>query len=289
MKRFLGACLGLLVTSTGSIALASDEPTPPTSSPPPLPAPAKPPPEPQVVQGDITPAPANPTGDAVELQRMRAMLSTLAAGDSGYRLTSGIVGLGLGAVTIPIGISMLGRPNSSQDKYAYVGGGAVLGAGIGSVLGGVLNLALSFDPSVRIHDAFERRMQNGVPAASNIAETEADWRTRAHGAESARKLVGGLAIGVGVLGLGVGSYYALSPRMGSYERPEQDGVGALFIVGGMISVIAGLQSFFWKSNVESSWEGYRGAKGIAKATGFRPQIGAAVLPGGGLFSLQSPF
>ena len=293
MKPALAQAVALVVLCVSPAALAAD-------APPPLPSPVTAPegkvadPQPVLAnQGNVSPASVTPSGDAAsaaDLQRTRAMLQTLASGESGYRLTSGIVGLGLGAVTIPIGISMLTRTTTSpNDKYVYVGGGAILGAGLGAVIGGALNLALSIDPSVRIYEGFERRAALGVPIEQNISETEADWRTRAQGAQSARKFVGGLSMAVGVVGMGVGTYYSLSPRMSSYVRSEQDAIGALFVVSGMISVLAGLQSFFWKSSVESSWEGYRGAKGIAKAPAFRPQLGAAPLPGGGLLSLQSLF
>ncbi|MFO0667576.1 MAG: hypothetical protein U0174_26730 [Polyangiaceae bacterium] len=298
MTKFIGlgalALLGSLAFS--SIAYADDTapplpaPLPSSSAQPAAPAPTIP----SGIEGaqgapaaPIVMAPANTT---VELQRMRLVLRELSSGDADYRLVGGIAGLGLGAVATPIGISMLARSSSKvDDRGTVISGSIVLGAGLGSIIGGILNLSLSFDPSTRVLEAFERRAAAGVPADVNIAETESDWRARAQTAESSRKLGGGLAMGLGVVAMGIGSYFVLGERFSNLDRADQDTRGAVLLVGGLVTVLAGLQSFFWKTTVESSWQTYRGVKGLARNTLLRPKVDVTPLPGGGAISLSSLF
>lgn len=246
--------------------------------------------EPKVVDSAVSAAPAPPTPNAAaDLRRMHETLSILASGYDGYRISSAIAGLAIGGVAIPTGIVMLNRVPANSGATQSLGGAIVLGAGIGAVVGGGLNLAIGVNPNTKLLDGFEHRMRSGSTPEANVAETEILWRQTAEETRAARKIAGGLGLGIGSVAMGVGMYFALAPKMSSLGRSEQDGYAALLMTAGIATVIGSLQVFFIQSSLETSWQGYRGGKGLAKSPRMTPQVGVAPMPGGGLLSLSSRF
>jgi hypothetical protein len=207
----------------------------------------------------------------------------------------------MGGVLIPTGIYVLTRdpcversgvtvcPNGADS--VSMGGAIILGVGIGSLVGGILNLALTTQPFGRLHENFEERRASRRPPAQVVADTEREWRERAESSRTSRQVFGVIAIGIGGAALAVGTVVAfLNEPLGDLTPNAHYALAAASSGLGALTVLAGFQTYFMAEPVEVGWETYRRTKNGTTATAFRAQLGGAPLPsGGGLVTLGTTF
>lgn len=246
-------------------------------------------------------AATTPPGDDIqEMQRLGDLLDRLSSDVHSARVWSGAFGLGAGAVLLPTGIYVSTRSDCvdqggvtvcPSDSSIGLGGPIILGAGIGLVLGGAINLMVASHPFESLHEKFVQRRAEGKTPAQVVSETEEDWRDKAQSTRTLRQIAGVLAVGVGGLGLIGGTTLALvKPPLGKLSANEQYGFAAAILVPSAIAVAGGLGVYFFPEPSEVAWETYRRMKNPPpRPTSFRPQLGAAPLPGGGLVTLGATF
>jgi len=228
-----------------------------------------------------TAAPGGPVSgnDAIELERMGDALHAIGDDVRATRLFVGVAGLGVGAVSIPVGYSLATADgaNNTDQTIGYM----VMGWGIGSAVGGVLSLALRIHPGEQLADSFDEMKERHLPPAYILAETERQWRVSSEHQRTARKIGGvfGLVIG-GVSLIGGTLLLATDPSATSpIDKTTQHGFGAAFLGLGTLAVYGGGALLFMRSEVERSYEMYSRRKpvyGLGK-----PMIGGGPLPGGG--------
>jgi hypothetical protein len=234
------------------------------------------------------------------MQRLGELLGHFSAEASSYRAWGSGIGLGMGALLIPVGIVMItsasttttvGGVTVTRDEPVGLGGPIVLGLGIGSALGGILNLVLVSHPFERLSDAFEERRRAGKAPAVVVAETESEWQDKVESQRSLRKVFGVIGVVAGGLVLAGGTAFALAPISTSLTRNEQYGLAAALIATGSLSALAGIQLYFFSDPFESSYETYRRMKGpTAPRVGLgRPQLGATPVQGGAALTLGATF
>lgn len=265
----VASCLAFAPHVAAAQEAPSDPPPPPVVAPVPPPAPAAP---------VATPAASN-NDDAADLARFTALVRRGHEPTSRYRLAGGLTGLGLGAVTVPVGAVMIGRDSES------VGAGIVLGAGIGSIVGGALVLSglFSDDPYSDAEAAIVREKAQGHDDRSARLAGEAELKRAVDGARTARVVGGAVVLGLGIASLGAGSVFALGDFTGpKLERREQDAIAAGFMAYGVLTTLVGVQSLLFPTTVESTWDGYSAARRSEIASAPRILgIGGGPIPGGG--------
>jgi hypothetical protein len=281
MRRLLRAAPFAAAVLLAPLAAAQDVPEPP----------------PQTAAATATPPPGN---DIEDMQRLGDLLDRLSSDVRSARVWSGAFAIGAGAVVLPTGIYVSTRSNCfdqggvtvcPSDSSIGLGGPIILGAGIGLILGGAINLAVASHPFEDLHDKFVQRRAEGKTPAQVVSETEEGWRDKVQSTRTLRQVAGILAVSVGGLGLIGGTALALvKPPFGKLSANEQYGFAAAILVPSAVAVAGGLGVYFFPEPSEVAWETYRRMKTPPpRAASFHPQIGAAPLAGGGLVTLGATF
>ncbi len=281
--RWTAALVASIVASTTTRTAHADEVSP--SAPVPANAPPNAPPSPTVgptpsVAGALVPpAQGQSPEDVADLARLRALVARGGEPGRSYRLVGGLTGLGIGAVATPVGAVMISRDSGS------VGAGIVLGAGIGSAVGGVLVLTGLFEdnPYSAVDSAISREKGAGRTDHDALVAGEAEFKKSVDSMRRGRVIGGGLVMGLGLASLGAGAVFGLGDFTGpKLDRRQQDAISAGFIGYGVLSTLVGLQAMLFPTPVESAWDGYAAGKRTTASVG--PRLlgaGGTPLPEGG--------
>ncbi|GAC1351415.1 MAG: hypothetical protein NVS3B20_06200 [Polyangiales bacterium] len=222
-----------------------------------------------------------------ELVKLESLLHRLADEGRGYRTYGALAALASGAATLPAGIVMARQDERSLYPF-------VIGLGAGELVGGILILAWNPDPFAHLQRSFDERKAAGMAPDKIVLETEREWRDEAKHTRLARKVVGGIATVVGGASLGLGAWLAFSnSALSNLTPPERRGFATAFLGLGYLSAIVGLQTYFFETPIESSYQTYSQLVASPAITGSRarvsPRIGFAPLPGGGSIALVGSF
>lgn len=226
--------------------------------------------------------------DAIELERMGDTLHAMGDDARARRIFIGVAGLGVGALSIPVGYSVASANGANETEKTI--GYSVMAWGIGSAIGGVLSLVLRVDPGERLADSFDEMKEKKLPPSRILADTEREWRAASSRERSGRKIGGVVSLVVGGASLIGGTVLlATDPSANAViDRSTQHAFGAVFIGLGTLALYTGGALLLTRSEIERSYETYTQRKPVYG--GGKPLIGAAPLPGGGGFvSLGAQF
>ena len=259
--------LALLLAADPSAAQTAAPPSPadaPWTAPPPALA---------------TPPVASAHDDAAEAEAVERLLATLDADARERRVIGLAVGLGGGAATMGLGAWMLLRrdaPRWEQNPGTYLGA-----AGVGLMLGGVLNAVLP--PYLHeLRDTWEQSA--GLPVATRRARFGARLDELANQARSARRVAGWLSLGLGATALAA-SGVAYAARSDASDR--FDSLSFVVGVSGAMLMATSVPALTIPSPIEHAQRFWR-------AGDARPSVrlaGLSVLParGGAVASLALTF
>lgn len=228
-------------------------------------------------------AEASPEGEAAppvaqeanEAARLGAFLERRREDRSQLRLATGITGLVVASVSIPLGVVMLSRDDERDHRASTYGGMLSLGLGAGALLGaGLLLVTSEATPLAELSDRYTQMKAEGASEANIVTSVEALWRDRAERERNLRKIAAVTSMVAGGLGLGLGTYLALSDPTRRTSRAELDGYAAGAIVFGGVLSLAGAQLFVFRGPTELSYEAYRVAKPTAGGGSVRVSVGA---------------
>jgi hypothetical protein len=217
---------------------------------------------------------------SADLATFRGWVATQSGPERTYRFVGALSGLAVGGVLVPAGGVLYSRDGSAVN-------GAVVGLGIGALVGGLGTLAFGTDSDA--HDRAERAMHDeevlGRDDATILAAGESSLRASAESQRLKRLVGGGVFAGLGVIALGSGTVFAAADfTSGGFTRREQDGVAAALLLGGAVSTLTSLQALVLPSVAEVSWQGYAKTRRATPSAAFAPSavtFQAMPLPGGG--------
>jgi hypothetical protein len=218
--------------------------------------------------------------DEEAYQRLETTLRYHRDNETRILIPMGIAELTLGALAIPMGLHVR---NYLDEETA---GNALIIGGSSVALRGSLNLIeglVQRGTATGLYGEFVRehgKKDTGVL----VRDTEKAWSELARTERTVRRVTAGIAMGVGVAGVGVASWgaYAASNR-----RTQDDGrgsVSALLLGTSALSVLIGLYAWLTPSEHETNYEAYRRSSGRVQLT---PSV--AVSPTGGSVSLRGTF
>lgn len=220
------------------------------------------------------------------LQRVMGSVDTKA---EDYHLAGLVAGLAIGAVTIPAGIVMI------DETSAYDSGvpaGVMLGVGIGSVIGGTLQLLQPFGATHELRGELDERLASGAPIDQVVLELEKKWSDAASSAETERMVGGAIGIGAGTILLGLGAVFAFA-EVGDIRTEDRHTVAAIGGAAGALSIIAGLQTFLFETPLESAWNTYAATQDLPRSmprqAAFAPKLDVVAGPGIGMLTLGGAF
>lgn len=280
--------------------------TPPAAAPPPaVPPPAAPlpAPPPGPLPAPVPPAAALPpmsmTGDSLgppldgraepasaRLERLRRVLTEVDEQTDDAKVPVLVGSLAVGAVAIPTGAVMLGRDDDGQQ----IGGAVALGIGIGSVLGGVIQLFVNNGATLDMADELDDAVASGAPPEVVVRSVEQQWAQAAADIRTGRKISGVLSTGIGAIGLGVGTALAFVDTSEDFTSTEQAVTASALIATGALSMIGGLQVFFTESPQEVAWNTYAASNDLPEEPIIAaPRLELGAVPGGGGISFAGAF
>ncbi len=306
--RFRSSCLAASAAlALASItALASAQPAPPPPLTPPAPAPAAAPSAPALPPPIPPPAPfAGPTPPSValggppgeRLERLRAVLAHVDAEATDAHIPVLVGSLAVGGAAIPTGVVLLGRGGDRttigggtvDSDATTIAGAIILGTGIGSVLGGVIQLFVPYGATLELGEELNDAMATGAPTDHVVLAIEQQWAEAAADIRMGRKISGGLGIGVGAVALGAGTVVALAEPE-ALSGTETAVISSALVFGGALSLVGGLQVFFIETPQEVAWNTYAASTGISRQPlVVAPRLGFAPVPGGAAVSLDGRF
>ena len=279
MNRFSLVILSFVAASLSPLVAHAEEvqsatPSSLAPSPPSAPTPSVP----LLASPESRVAPANESSE--DLATFRAWVATQSGPERTYRFVGGLSGLAVGGALLPAGLVLYSREGTAVT-------GALVGLGIGSLVGGLGTLAFGSDSDA--HDRAERAMDHekalGHDDAAVLAAGEASLRHSAETQRLERLVGGGICAGLGVVALGWGTAFAAADfTSSSFTRREQDGVAIALLLGGAVSAVTSLQALVLPSVAEVSWQGYGHTKRAKPTAAFAPSavaFQAMPLPGGG--------
>jgi hypothetical protein len=240
------------------------------------------------------PAPAAPAVVASEadLRRARAILDHHVDLANDRRLFAATAALAQAAACLSFGAYYVAQPGEAAATQRKLGGW-LLAHGTGSLAGGVLTLALVSDP----HEVLALRLRELEASSSPedaLATLDREWAEAADRARSDRKVGGGIAVGIGALGVLAGLALPMFIPRSQQDNGTMAASMGITLLGGL-TVGVGINLFYSPSAIESSYSMYRAIRGggepsygawsagrpRAQATEPRPTIGAGPMPGGG--------
>jgi hypothetical protein len=242
---------------------------------------------------DPPPAASPSSSDPSDLVRLQGLLEHFGRQSRGYRTWGGLSSLAIGAAAIPSGVILLHRGNGDTE----FSGALVLGLGIGTVLGGGLLLAFPFgsvNQFGRLSSSIDARQTAGQSSSEIVAAIESQWRENAESSRALRRTIGIIAVSVGTMALAGGTYLALADASNAnFSRKEQYGFSAVFFGLGSVSVISGLQAFFFEEPIEAAWKTYESLRS-PRSSSSQPllrlrSVGYSPVPGGGVVGLAATF
>lgn len=220
------------------------------------------------------------------LQRLRAVLTEVDAEATDAHIPVLVGSLAVGGAAIPTGVVVLSRDGGSETAIA---GGVILGTGIGSVLGGIIQLFVPYGATLELGEELNDAMASGAPPDHVVLAVEQQWAEAAADIRMGRKISGGIGIGLGAVALGAGTVIALA-EPDSLSSTEQSIMSAALVFGGAIGMVGGLQVFFIETPQEVAWSTYAVSNGIAKEPlVVAPRLSLAPTPGGAAVSLDGRF
>jgi hypothetical protein len=245
-------------------------------------------------------APPNPVGvtfpqqqppfaeaPGARLGRLRAVLTQVDAESGDAHVPVLVAALAVGAVAIPTGAVMLSRDRA--DEATSIGGAVILGTGIGSVLGGVIQLFLPLGATMELGDELARAESTGAPADHVVTMVEQRWAQVAADARLGRKVGGGFSMGLGAVALGAGTAVALA-EPAALSTTDQAILSSALVFGGAMSLVGGLQVFFTELPQEVAWNTYAASNGLPREPLIvAPRFGIAPTRGGAVASFDARF
>lgn len=239
-----------------------------------------------------SPPPAKPAAKADEaeqdLRRLHAAVDELGEHNIDYRKWRAIASFAQAGITAGLGIYYWADgPEHTTNAGQILVAGAVGSAGAGAIL--------LFAGPLEPYEGLQRELAKGegrLAPEDVVRRVESKWGEAASDARSFRKVVGGIAVGIGVLSMGMG---VALPALVPDEQEDSfmtAGTAGLVLLGG-INLTLGIDALCNESGVEQSWHVYRRMKDLGTApttsAGLQPKVGLAPLPGGGMASLGFAF
>lgn len=213
---------------------------------------------------------------ATQLAQLEEIFKHYDSEFSRFQLWGGLAAIGAGAVTIPMGFAIR---NHSDSIAAPV----VLGLGAGEVVGGAVLLLGSSGSDAefaKLSVFLTQERSTGKTSVEILRSVEEEWKRRADASQSMRRLGGVLGTSVGIIGLGTGTYFALSDVSGT-SASERATLSALCLGVGGVSLMLGIRSFFFENPVEIAWRVRNAGRVIRSAQFLKLGVSPAPLPGGG--------
>jgi hypothetical protein len=229
--------------------------------------------------------PGGPPGERYE--RLKAVLTRVDDEASSYHIPALLAGLAIGGAAIPSGAVMMTRDGS--DQATTIGGAVILGTGIGSVLGGVIQLFVPIGATMDLGEEMADAEATGAPRDVVVLTVEQKWAETMADARLARKVGGAIGIGIGSIAVGAGTAVALADP-DSLTDAEKAIVSAGLIFGGALTLVGGLQIFFVQTPQEVAWSTYAASNGLDEEPLITaPRLGLAPTPGGAAVSFDARF
>jgi hypothetical protein len=220
------------------------------------------------------------------LDRLRRVLSTVDDDVDDGKLPLLVAGVVVGGAAIPTGAVMLNRDDDAQQ----IGGAIALGVGIGSVLGGILQLFVSNGATLDMDEKLEHAMATGAPPDVVVRSVEQQWAQAVADVRTGRKIGGGLSMGLGGLALGAGTVLAMVDTSDDFTSTEQAVTSSALIATGAFALVGGIQIFVMESPQEVAWNTYAAATGLdPEPLVSAPRLQLGALPGGGGVSIGGAF
>lgn len=233
--------------------------------------------------------PVAPTGTdpaSAEVDRLEELFRYFDSEYREFQLWGALAAIGSAAVTIPMGFFI--RKHSDPNSLAAP---LVLGLGAGELAGGIVLLAEpggSDSDLAKLSTSLSKERATNRPSSEILRFFEAEWKQRADAARSLRHIWGVATMSVGVLGLGAGSYFAISDVSG-VSRSDRTTFSATCLGVGGISLILGVRSFLLESPVELSWKVRRAGKPLHSSRLLQLDMAPLPLPGGGALAIGGIF